>query len=236
MKISVILPCYNNAKYLNEALTSVLQQSYADFELIIIEDGSTDNSREIIKGFTDPRIKLLEHKTNLGIVISLNEGIKIAQGEYIARMDADDVMLPGRLGRQAEFLDQNPKVAVVGSYAETIDENNNFLGYYDYPPLNDKAIRRMLLTHNPFIHPSTMLRRNLLLASGGYKNNFNHIEDYELWTRLLQFGQGANLPERLIKYRLNQGGTTSKKRFKMRVLGLLIKILALKRIFLSKKR
>lgn len=229
-KISIILPSYNSAPYLKEALESVFRQSYGDFELIVINDGSTDNTADILKGFSDSRLRLISNTANLGIVESLNEGLKIAKGDYIARFDADDLMLPERLKEQGEFLDKHPEIIVVGSWAETIDHSGQPLGNYDYPPLDDRAIRRRLLKHNPFIHSSTMLRREPLLSCGGYRKAFQHIEDYELWTRLLRLGAGANIPERLIKYRLNQGGITKRKNMIMKTKGLLVRILAWYRI------
>lgn len=225
-KLSVIMPSYNSAKYLKEAISSVLEQSFSDFELIIIDDGSTDNTQDILKAFDDKRLKLLRNGKNLGIVASLNHGLKLATGDYIIRFDSDDVMLAGRLEKQTKFLDNNPEMVVVGSWAETIDENGQGLGAYDYPPQDDAAIRKYILKHNPFIHSSTAIRRETLLKANGYRQAFIHIEDYELWTRLLRLGQGANLSERLIKYRLNQGGITKRKNITMRIKGLVVRVLA----------
>lgn len=232
-KLSIIIPSYNSAPYLEESINSVLKQFFVDFELIVIDDGSTDNTQAILKKYIDTRLHILSNNKNLGIVASLNRGIAQASGEYIIRFDADDVMLAGRLEKQSRFLDDNPNVVVVGSWAETINENGEHLGTYNYPPQDDAVIRKYILKHNPFIHPSTAIGREALLKAGSYRQAFSHIEDYELWTRLLRLGQGANLPEHLIKYRLNQGGITKRKNTTMRVKGLVVRVLAWARLSLN---
>ncbi len=218
---------YNGAKYLREAIDSVLTQSMADFEFLIVNDGSMDNSLEIIKSYNDARIILLDNEKNLGLIASLNKGLAVARGKYLARFDADDICCSNRLEEQYNFLENNPDIAVCGSWAEIIDENGKAVDHYNYPPLENKAIKKYLFWHNPFIHPTVMVRREILAAAGGYNKKFKHIEDYELWTRVLAKFQGANIPQTLIKYRRHSGGITKKNNLVMRWRGIMVRLLVL---------
>ncbi|MEI6494712.1 MAG: glycosyltransferase [bacterium] len=229
-KVSVILPVYNSAHYIREAIESVLAQTFTDFEFIIIDDGSTDGTTDILKELTDPRITLI-NRENRGLVDSLNEGLAFAHGEYVARMDADDIMAPERLAKQVHYLDNNVHIAIVGSWAETIDHNGNKLGLYNYPPVSRKGLRAYILKHNPFIHSTVMFRREVILRVGGYRH-YQYIEDYELWTRVIAKYRGANLPEALTKYRIHSNSVTSKHRYRMLLAGILIRLLALRRLVL----
>jgi glycosyltransferase involved in cell wall biosynthesis len=226
-KVSVILPVYNGARYIAESVTSVLNQTFTDFELIIINDGSSDNTSEILKTFTDSRIVLIQRE-NRGLIDTLNEGLAFAHGEYVARMDADDVMLPERLAKQVAYLDDHPRVAVLGGWAEVINESGEKIGFYDYPPTDYHKLRTYILKSNPFIHSTVMFRREVILRAGGYRQ-YRHIEDYELWTRVVFKYQGTNLPEPLIKYRVHLESITSKNRYRMLLLGILVRLLALQR-------
>lgn len=229
-KVSVILPVYNGERFVRESIESVLGQTFTDFELIIINDGSTDGTGEILNSFTDPRIVLIERE-NRGLVDTLNEGLSFAHGEYVARIDADDVMLPERLAKQVAYLDEHPKVAVLGGWAEIINGAGEVIGSYKYPPTGKGGLRAYILKHNPLIHPTVMYRRDAILRVGGYRQ-YRHIEDYELWTRVLAKYRGANLPEIIIKYRVHGGSITSKHRYQMLITGILIRLLALRRLVL----
>lgn len=231
-KISVIMSVHNGGEYLKEAIQSVLNQTCADFEFIIINDGSTDNSLSIINSFQDQRIKLISRE-NKGLVQSLNEGMKLATGEFIARMDADDISLPERFSRQVEFLKKNPDIYLCGTWAKTIDANDKITGEYTYPPLTHDKIKKYLLLHNSFIHPSVMFKKEVINKVGVYNKKYKHIEDYEFWTRVLKNFKTANLPEFLLKYRINQTGITRSKNLEMRINGLMIRLLVLSRLFLN---
>lgn len=228
--ISVILPVYNGAQYIAEAISSVISQTFEDWELIVINDGSTDDTLAIINKFIDPRIKVIS-RDNRGIVASLNEGLSIARGEFIARLDADDVCLPHRFAKQLGVL-SNPDIGLVGSWAEKINQNGENLGLMDYLPLKHQDIKKYFLRHNPFIQSSVIIRTSVLKEVGYYNPRFKVAEDYELWSRILAQSQGVNLPEPLIKYRLNPEGATSKHKLLMRFLGLKIRILGFVRLFL----
>jgi GT2 family glycosyltransferase len=209
-KISVVMPVYNSEEYASEAIESILNQTEKDFEFIIIDDGSTDNSEKIIKSFHDQRIKYFK-KPHSGIIDSLNFGIKEARSEFIARMDSDDISIPERLEKQILFFKNNPDYALVGSCAIKIDEFGEESGNLDYPPVSWKEIKKYSLLHNPFIHPTVMFKKELILTVGGYRN-FKHAEDYELWTRIIYKYPCANIAEPLLKYRIHSKQITEKRK------------------------
>ena len=208
------MPVYNGEQHLKQAIESVLGQTFVDFELLIIDDGSNDGSGKIINSYEDERIRLVKNKKNKGIIFSLNKGLALARGEYIARMDADDISLPERLSKQYRFMENNPGVALVGCWAKIIGEDGR--------PLNDKRlpskhgeIKFNLLFRNPFIHSSIFFRKNLIKAMGGYDYNYKHAEDFALYSKLIKNNlKTVNLPEFLIKFRVHGGSigqTTSTK-------------------------
>lgn len=225
-KISVIMPVYNGEKYLSEAIKSILNQTESGFEFIIIDDGSTDNTKEIIDSISDSRIKYIKANHG-GIVNALNLGIEVSSGVYIARMDADDISLQNRLKTQTEYLDQHADVAICGTWADIIDEKGKITGEMIFPP--EVIHVRDLFLHNPFIHSSIMIRREVLISAGLYKKNFRHVEDYELWSRVLPRYKGVNIPVKLLQYRKHSNQVTVTKQFKMRYLGLIVRILILLR-------
>jgi glycosyltransferase involved in cell wall biosynthesis len=200
--ISVVMPVYNGEKYLREAIDSILSQTYTDFEFIILNDGSTDKTEEIILSYTDPRIVYVKNEDNLQIVKTLNKGIGIAKGKYIARMDADDISLPERFEKQFKFMEENPEVGVCGAWIETFGNQSLFWQY----PVNHNEIRISLLFYSCMGHPTVMIRndfRDLLF----YDQNYNKAEDYELWQRLVRITKFHNLPFFLLKYRLHLNQT-----------------------------
>ncbi len=200
-KITVLMPVYNAEKYLRQSLESVLNQQYKDFEFLIVDDGSTDRSVEIIRGYNDNRIKLIKNRTNRGVIHSLNKGLGLAKGEYIARMDSDDVSLTNRLLTQVKYLDSNPDVSICGSWIKTLGANDTQI--WDSPTDNDD-IKAMLLFEAPIAHPSVMYRKsikdNLLI----YRKGFDHVEDYDLWVRLSDNYKFVNLDKVLLKYRVHK--------------------------------
>ncbi len=198
--ISVIMPAYNAASYVGEAIASILAQTFADFELIIVDDGSTDTTDEVIRSFRDLRIRHLT-QTNQGISAALNNGIAQARGELIARMDADDVSLPERFAKQVAFLRNNKSIGLVGTWATIMSETGAPVGALEHPT-DDERIRYALLFDTPFVHPSMMMRRELFAIVGGYDGAPSIFEDFNLWSRMVPHTRGANIPEHLLRYRL----------------------------------
>ena len=193
------MPVYNGEKFLREAIDSILSQTFSDFEFIIVDDGSTDNSLNIIRSYTDPRIRVIENKRNLGGSASRNKGIKMSRGKYIAVMDADDISLPGRFARQLAFMDANPHIGVCGTQREDFGNRTK-----KFVVLNkhEEIVTNFLFSCR-INHPSVFMRKNILLSLGGFYNTkYRLTEDYELWIRLfLRGAKFANLDETLIRYR-----------------------------------
>jgi glycosyltransferase involved in cell wall biosynthesis len=208
--ISVVMPVYNGEKYLLDAIESILTQTFTDFEFIIIDDGSTDHSLEIIESYAkrDQRIKIVINKGNLGLAKSLNIGIGISRGEYIARMDADDISLPGRFTAQVQFLQANPSMDVVGSWAEVIDENGHPVGIAMRYPASSLACCWNAFFNPPVAHPAVMLRRTVFADGDLYDGSRVAIEDYELWSRLNLKFRFSNLQKTLLQYRRHASSTS----------------------------
>jgi hypothetical protein len=200
-RVSVILPVYNGREYLAEAINSVLSQSYGDFELIAINDGSTDGSGAVLEKITDPRLRVF-HQSNQGLAATLNRGIALAQGKYIARQDQDDVCFPERFQKQIEFLDAHPEIGMVGTAAEIWvgnERTDRLLAH----PTEDAAIKFGMLFNNYFVHSSMMIRRAVFDTIGVYSEDKSRQppEDYELWSRVIRSFKVANLPDVLLAYR-----------------------------------
>jgi glycosyltransferase involved in cell wall biosynthesis len=199
--ISVVLPVYNAEQYVKDTIKSILIQSYQNFELIIINDGSTDNSEEYIVQFKDTRIKYIKNEKNLKLIQTLNLGLSVAKGKYIARIDADDIALPNRFEKQIDFLENNLEYGIVGSFAETFGSKKEKLTFVQ----EDLEIRFALLTHNPFVHSSVMIRNQILIKNKlSFDLNQLHVEDYDLWIKILKYSKGKILPNILIKYRIHE--------------------------------
>jgi glycosyltransferase involved in cell wall biosynthesis len=206
-QITVLMPAYNAGKYIREAITSVLQQSFRDFELLVVNDGSTDDTLSIALSFHDARVVVI-NKEHAGIASALNTGLKLASAPYIARFDADDVCLPNRLETQLDFLHDHPGYVLVGSDAEYILENGDFLFNFKCIAHSDEEIKNKLYVYCPFIHSSVMYRRDEVIKAGGYNIHAHNFEDYLLWTNLAKIGKMQNLRETLIKVRLNAASAT----------------------------
>ncbi len=200
--VSVLMPVYNARRYVAEAVESILAQTFDDFELLIVDDGSTDRSLNILKKYAsmDARIHLVS-RPNTGYVVALNEMIKRAQGEFIARMDADDISLPDRFKKQVEFLRNHPRVGVVGGAYELIDDRGRLLTIRRLFNDNARIQDRLLSGDTHLAHPSVMMRRSLLQQVGGYDASLMPTEDLDLWLRLGEITELANLPDILIRYR-----------------------------------
>lgn len=211
--VSVILPVYNAEKYLKQAIDSVLSQTFTDFELIIVNDGSTDASEEIINGTKDERIVYLKNAANSGLVYSLNRAIALANGVYLARMDADDVCFPDRLAQQVRWLEEHPQTSVVASFNILIDENGNEKGFSekDRDFVTASQIRRRMPFENCLTHPS-ILGRTDVFKTHLYAPAQKNIEDYDLWLRLLAEGYVIEkIPSPLLYYRIHTASVTQSK-------------------------
>ncbi|MCG3686180.1 glycosyltransferase [Aliarcobacter butzleri] len=206
--ISVILPVYNGEKYLKEAIESILNQTYTNFEFIIIDDGSKDSSLEIIKEYEkeDERIVAVSRE-NKGLIATLNEGIEKAKGKYIARMDQDDISLPNRFEEQLKIMENDKEIVVCGSWINVFGENRKekISKYFQY----DKEIKANLIMSCCFAHPSVMMRRDAFLDNNiWYDENFKNAEDYHLWTQLARVGKFYNIPKVLLNYRFLETSIT----------------------------
>jgi len=214
MKCSVLLPVYNAGEPLREAIESILSQDDPDFEFLIIEDCSTDASAAMIRSFaqTDTRIRAIFHERNAGLAATLNEGLREARCDLVARMDQDDMALPNRLSTQVLFLRTRPRVAVAGSFVYHMGRTPQ-LDRLVRLPIEHKDIADILPRNNCLYHPSTMLRRNLILSLGGYRADFHNAEDYDLWLRISRAHELANIPVPLLRYRLSATGMTLGKKW-----------------------
>ena len=202
MLISVVLPAYNAELYLKEAIDSVLAQTLTDFELIVLNDGSSDKTEEIILSYDDARIVYVKNEQNLGLIGTLNKGMALAKGKYIARMDADDICFPERFAKQVEFLENNQDYIICGTAAYRFYEDISDRKAFN-PPLNDENIRIRLFFNSSFIHPSVMFRKNIVIDHQlQFSENYKYAEDYYFWMDLLKYGKGFNLKEKLLYYRV----------------------------------
>lgn len=205
--VTVFMPAFNGEAYIEKAIQSVLNQSFTDFELLIINDGSTDGTLDIVRKFTDPRIRLIHNDGNKGLTFTRNRGIEEAKGQYIAILDCDDLAMPDRLKAQIAFLNSNPEIAMCGGQAITIDESGKQIGNLNVMA-GDKNISPELVFHNTFINSTLMIKRSAMLESGGYRD-YSPAEDYELSYRISLHHPVANLNKVLVAYRLH-GNNISK--------------------------
>lgn len=219
--VSVIVPVKNGAEYVAEALRSVLLQDLADIEVIVVDDGSLDDSAAIAKslGNHDDRLKIVAN-SGAGIVDALNMGISLAQAPLVARMDCDDVCLPDRLRLQVERFDADPDLQLLGTAGISIDRTGQLLGAIEVP-CDDQQIRDALLTYNPVLHPTAMFRTETARRVGGYRRAFIYAEDYDLWIRLSELGRLANMEAKLVKLRRHPTQTSTTKRDQQKAAGAL---------------
>jgi hypothetical protein len=204
-RVSVVMAVRDGAPYLEKAVDSILEQTFPDFEFVIIDDGSTDSTPEVLQLYqaADRRVRV-HHQENAGLTPSLNRGFGRARGAYLARMDADDIAFRDRLERQVEFLDQHPQVALVGSAVMRIDELGREIKR-SLCPTSHAEIVRILAEYNCFTHPTVMLRKDVLSVVGGYREAYRQAQDYDLWLRLAERYELANLAEPLLYYRVYAG-------------------------------
>jgi len=209
--VSIIMSVYNGERYLRAAIESILEQSYSNFEFIIINDASTDNSAQIINSFADARIKRIENPTNLGLTRSLNKALSEARGDLLVRQDADDISYPGRLIRQIDFIEENPAVGLLGTGYDIINWQGIVLDTI-VPPATDRELRDRLEVTNPFCHGTVVMRRSCLEKVGGYRADFPVTQDYELWLRMAEYTEIAALPDVLYGYRYDEDSIGRSKR------------------------
>lgn len=198
-RISVILPAYNAAQYIEQAIESILNQTFADFELIILNDGSTDNTPEIIKRYADAdkRIVFVDNKVNQGLIAVLNQGLDMARGEFIARMDSDDISLPQRFEKQVAYLEAHPDVGVLGTLIQGF-------GKFNLPGIQIPVVTALDLLKDSYVaHPSVMIRKSILDKYNlRYNPDYKHCEDLELWARMIFLTKIHNIMEVLLMYRI----------------------------------
>lgn len=197
-RISVVMPAYNSENYIGEAIESILNQTYSDFEFIILNDGSTDNTAKIVKEYAkkDKRIKFIDNKKNQGLVSVLNQGLDLARGEYIARMDSDDISLPTRFAKQIKYMEKHPECGVLGTWFQLFGKNTTIVHHPEH-------IKILNILHDQHVgHPTVMLRKSVVDKYGfRYDQNYKHAEDFELWSRMVFVTEIHNLQEILLQYR-----------------------------------
>ena len=201
VKVSVLMPAYNVEKYVGAAIESILNQTFTDFEFIIINDGSTDNTAKIIKEYAkkDKRIRFINHTKNKGLIAVLNEGLDLCNGEYIARMDSDDISLPERFAKQVTYMDTNPECGVLGTAIQLFGRLNNIVR-------NIENVKIFNLLSGHFVaHPTVMMRKSIIDKYNlKYDAKYKHAEDFELWSRMVFITEIHNLNEILLKYRWHE--------------------------------
>ena len=208
--ISVVMSVFNEALYVEKTMESLLNQTFMDFQIIVMDDASTDSSLEILRSFDDPRIHVVVNEKNIGLAASLNRGIDMAGGKYIARMDADDTCHPDRFACQIRFLESNRNVVVLGTWAKMVSEEDQYLYTEELPVQSDEM--KALLPVSPFIHGSVMMRADALRAAGGYKPEFRNRQDVILWIDMKDRGDFANLPQSLYGFRITSQSNQRKSK------------------------
>lgn len=204
-RVSVLMPMYNSSRYVHEAVASILCQTFPDFELIVVDDHSDDNSVEIVKSFNDPRIKLFINESNQKPGKTRYRCVRYASGYYLANLDSDDIAEPDRLKKQVDFLDNHPEVGVCGSFARII--HNGTIRKYE---LNDEMIKFRMFFDSPFLNSSAMFRKSVLDENNiEYDQDMELANDYKLWVDMCDFCKFANLPETLVNYRIHDAAVTS---------------------------
>jgi glycosyltransferase involved in cell wall biosynthesis len=214
-KLSIVMPAYNVARYIGSAIRSVLDQTFQEFELIVVNDGSTDETEAIARSFPDERIHLI-NQPNRGVAGALNVGLKAARADYIARFDADDICYPHRFAKQFHFMTAHQDYVITGSAADYIDESGSYVFTNNPEAYSDEAIRAVRLSHCPFIHSSVMYKKEPVMQLGGYNLFAHSFEDHFLWQAILQKGKALNFPEPLLRVRLNSGSITIDERWRPR--------------------
>lgn len=202
-KVSVLIPVFNNEKYLKRAVDSILCQTYSDFELIIIDDGSSDSSFQILSMYSDARLKIYS-RANRGMVATRNELIALSSGDLVAIMDADDISHPRRIAAQVEFLEANPDVGAVGTRGRFIDPDGDDLADFNDCLTHDQITQALMATALGIINPSSMIRRAVLADVGSYRSEFTYSDDLDMWLRIGEKYELRNIDEVLLSYRVHE--------------------------------
>ncbi len=213
-KVSVITVTFNREQFIREAIDSVLAQTFTDWEMVIVDDASTDNTERIVKDYIDgeSRIKYFKNKVNLGIAKTRNRGLELARGEYIAPLDSDDIWLDvNKLKKQVEFLEINKDYSMLGGGIMRINEKSQPIKKVLFP-VYDSLIRKIILQFNPFPQSTLLYRKSVALACGGYSHNYKICDDYELWLKMGLQSKFTNIPQVLAGYRVHGGNITKTKR------------------------
>ena len=218
-QVSIVMPIYNGQNYLVDAVASLVEQTFADWELICVDDGSTDRSAEIVDWLAsqEDRIRVL-HQENTGIVGALNHGCTVAQAPLICRMDCDDIALPDRIAKQYEFLQRNPDVLVVGSSILEMDSDGEPLAISRLPLKHAGIEANLLSRRTGHFHPTTMFRAEAFRDVGGYRRQYQWVEDHDLWLRMARVGKLANLSDCLLCYRQHAGSVCWQRSDQQRLL------------------
>ena len=209
-KVTVFMPVYNARSYLQEAIRSILNQTYKDFELLIIDNCSTDDSVSIVESYNDTRIHLVVNNENIGLAGSRNKALEICDSGYIAFLDADDIAMPDRIRTQVQYMDEHKDIAAVGSYSATIDGYGNGKDMFRPQLLNSNYIRAYMVFNNAIANSSAMVRKSVLDNNNiRYADNCYGVEDYKFWCEVIKYGDIANMGEILLKYRVTPGSITA---------------------------
>jgi glycosyltransferase involved in cell wall biosynthesis len=212
-KVSVVTSVYNGEAYLKECIESILNQTYRDFEFIILNNGSTDQTPDILNQYRDPRLQII-HQDNLGLSRSLNKGVHLSNSDLIARLDADDYSSPQRLEKQIAFMEKNVNVVLCGSRRKELVGSKIFFSLVPFIE-KDENIRKTVSCFNPLSHSTIMFRKKAFIEAGGYRDQFKYAQDYNLWVRMLALGEAHNLDEVLSVIRINQiHWSTSNKNYR----------------------
>ena len=229
--ISIVLPVYNGEKYIKHAIDSILNQTFKEFELIVVDDASTDSTPEILKEYIhkDKRIIVIRNEKNLYIARSLNKGIGLSRSNIIARMDADDVSFPSRLEMQYKLISDDPEVGVVGADIQIIDENDRVLTYRSYKT-NPGSLKRTMMRYSPFAHPVVMFRKSYASEFGLYDHRYSPSEDVDLWFKMGSKYKFSSVPYPLLKYRVFMNSTSNRKLRRVEMLTLKMRINAVRNL------
>jgi len=220
-RVSIVTSVYNGEKYLEDCINSILNQTLKNFEYIILNNGSTDGTGDILNKFTDPRLKVV-HQDNLGISASLNKGIGLSHCDLIARLDADDYSFPQRLEKQVTFMEQHPEVVVCGSRFKEFLGEKTFTQKVHFIEKN-QAIKKSMSLFNPFSHSAVIFRKKTFIESGGYNCQYKYAQDYDLWVRMLNFGEARILKEELGMVRMSEQSESNQNARKQKLEGLEIR-------------
>jgi len=225
--VSVIIPIYNSESYVGGALESIINQTYKNLEIILIDDGSTDKSLDIIGKYAekDKRVVIIKNESNSGIVVSLNKGISYCHGKYVARMDSDDWSFPYRISKQVEFLEKNPDVVICGGSIEITNESLKPLNHRMYP-VDDKSVRKLFFRYSPFAHPCVTYRTDAIKKVGLYNESIPLAQDYDLYFRLGKVGKLANIPDVILKLRVHGESLSMSKARKQELFALHVRVKA----------